>query len=53
MNIEQDDDRYCNNCGEEDDLEYYRTTASGEHFTCKVCGEDLTFQEIEAEIMLQ
>ena len=38
-------ENYCTNCGETDNFQYDRTTASGEHCHCSNCGEDLVFPE--------
>lgn len=45
-------DKYCSNCGEDEDFTYIRTTASGyvekgtKHYTCNNCGEELSFVEV-------
>lgn len=44
-------DKYCSNCGEDENFTYIRTTASGyvekgtKHYTCNNCGEELSFEE--------
>lgn len=39
--------RYCNECGEEDDLSFVDTFANGGLWHCRVCGNDSIFCEAE------
>ena len=48
---EEEVDKYCDNCGENEDFRYIRTTASWHHnkgtnhYICNNCGEELSFIE--------
>jgi transposase-like protein len=42
-----DDEPYCHNCGEDENLRYNGQYANGEYWTCKECGENFFYNRKE------
>lgn len=45
--VHLEDEPYCHNCGEDENLRYNEQYANGEYWTCKECGENFFYNRKE------